>query len=544
LRYIASKARNDLYRPERRKSNQHRSDCRDYYSYYQPNINTHANNTAPLSIMGSITPVPNEDSLTISLLSSTNHYTESNPLSHASHTTTSRHLPGGNTRTVLHTPPFPLTFSTASSCTLTTVDGHTLTDFLNEYTAGIFGHSHPVIKSALESAIARGWNYGGHSGLEGLLAREICERWDGNGVEMVRFANSGTEANMLALAVAGAWSVVNGGQKQRRRVLVFNKGYHGSTISGRLDTRGAKGKVGLNLPWEFVVGGYNDVEGTRKLIAGLDGGEGKDLAAILVEPVLGSGGCFAATREFLAELRAIADETGALLVFDEVMTSRLTPAPSSATADGVVTSRWGVRPDLMTLGKWVGGGMSFGAFGGRREIMELFDPAKGRLEHPGTFNNNVFTMVAGVAGLGVVTQEVLQGLNAKGDELRARLDSVLSSKGLGSGNVVGRAPGEKGELQRPLTDDEQEDLAVYTQHPPLFVKGVGSMLALHFTGPRRAEWHQLLWLWMVEHGFWIAARGFMSLSIELKQQHYDGLVAVFEEFVEKYHRDLLEGHTS
>jgi glutamate-1-semialdehyde 2,1-aminomutase len=538
--------------------------------------------------MGSITYPPSQDTtLTTSLAAATKAYKARNPLSHTHHASTSAHLPGGNTRTVLHTPPFPLTFSTAAGATLTTLDGFQLTDFLNEYTAGIYGHSHPTIRAALSEALARGWNYGGHCGLEGVLAAEICERW---GMDLVRFVNSGTEANMLALAVAGAWSVLMQekrgrlGQRlrQRRRVLVFNKGYHGSTISSRLNSTtssncsGSSGattaKISLNLPWEFVVGTYNDIEGTRVLIAGLpsttttnvEGGDqdfedDKDLAAIIVEPVLGSGGCFGATPEFLSELRRLADQTGALLVFDEVMTSRLTPTPTPASASASKSTsttgttgespakgnhevsptpaRWGVRPDLTTLGKWIGGGMSFGAFGGRQEIMALFDPATGRLEHPGTFNNNVFTMSAGVAGLkSVVTPDVLAGLNARGEELRGKLDLVLCAKGLGS------VYAGEGEFRAPLTDAQQEDPEVYARYPPLFVKGVGSMLALHFTGPRRAEWHQLLWLWMVERGFWIAARGFMSLSIELKPLHYDGLVAAFEGFVKTYHRDLLDGY--
>lgn len=161
-------------------------------------------------------------------------YTDLHPHSKAHHLEASKYLPGGNTRTVLHTTPFPLTIASARDCYLTTVDDDgvettnhkrvdsgttqpksSYIDFLGEYTAGIYGHSHPVIKKAVQTALDGGWNYGGQNRLEAQLAARVCARFPA--IEMVRFVNSGTEANMMALATAVAYTGKNG-------VVVFKKG--------------------------------------------------------------------------------------------------------------------------------------------------------------------------------------------------------------------------------------------------------------------------------------------------------------------------------
>src|SRR5262249_48301091 len=156
--------------------------------------------------------------------------------------------------------------------------------------------------------------------------------------------------------------------------------------------------------FEYLVGRYNDLAAVEDLVQPHRG----ELAAILIEPMQGTTGCIAAERSFLAGLRALANETGALLIFDEVMTSRLAP--------GGLQEPHRILPDLTTLGKYVGGGMSFGAFGGRAELMEHFDPHRpDAFQHAGTFNNNVLTMNAGLAGLTeIYTPERARSLNASG----------------------------------------------------------------------------------------------------------------------------------
>jgi glutamate-1-semialdehyde 2,1-aminomutase len=454
--------------------------------------------------MGSIPTTPS--SITIAAEEAQERYIRVNPLSKEAYVEACNYLPGGNTRTVLHTTPFPLTFKSAHSCYLETADGHLFVDFLGEYTAGIYGHNHPVIRSAVDAGLARGWNYAGMSGLETRLAKHIQQRFPT--IDLVRFVNSGTEANMMALATAVAYT-------KKKKVLVFNKGYHGSTISGRASS----GKPSINLPHDFVLGTYNDVEGTEKLISSLPS---DSLAAILLEPMLGSGGCYLATKEFLSTLRRLANEHSALLIFDEVMTSRLTYNGLGATflPD--------IKPDLMTLGKWVGGGMSFGAFGGRKDIMELYDPRKGMLEHPGTFNNNVFSMGAGVAGCELLNKERINALNSLGDRLRTKLEEVLSNAGIVTDKHI--IP------KTPVLDADQDNIELLAEKkvPKMFVKGRGSLLVVHFTGPQRAILQTIYFHHMMEQGLYLAQRGFVALNIELEDHHVDKFVDATKAFVGVY----------
>ena len=253
---------------------------------------------------------------------------------------------------------------------LTDLDGHTYVDLLGEYTAGLYGHNHPVIRQAIDAALDDGWNFGAHGRAEARLAELLCDRFPA--LDLVRFTNSGTEANLMALATATAHT-------GRAKVLVFDGAYHGSILSF------GGGGLAINAPHQWVVSTYNDIETTGRLLDR----HGADLAAILVEPMLGSGGCIPAEPAFLAFLRQAADRVGAVLVFDEVMTSRMSA--------GGMQQRLGITPDLMTLGKYVGGGMTFGAFGGKRELMSLYDLREdGAVPHAGTFNNNALSMAAGL----------------------------------------------------------------------------------------------------------------------------------------------------
>jgi glutamate-1-semialdehyde 2,1-aminomutase len=395
-------------------------------------------------------------------------------------------LPGGNTRTVLYHPPFPLGIVRGDGCRVWDADGHEYVNLVGEYSAGLYGHSHPVIMAAVRRALDAGINLSGHSMLEGPFAVAVRDRFPS--MDLLRFTNSGTEANVLALATATLHT-------GRRRILVFDGGYHGSVLS----FHGGTGDP-LNLPHEFVVATYND-PAAADLIDG-------DTAAVLVEPVLGSGGCVPGTTEFLTALRQRADGHGALLIFDEVMTSRLSPGGRQAQI--------GVTPDLTTIGKYIGGGMSFGAFGGRREVMERFDPARpGAVAHPGTFNNNVLTMSAGLAGLTeVYTPEAAVALNARGDALTERLRALTA--GL-----------------------------------PVHVTGVGSLFAVHFLAepPRTAaevdradpRLRELFFLDLLERGVHVARRGMVALSLAVGDAECDLFVDAVAGFLDDHHEYLPTG---
>lgn len=369
-------------------------------------------------------------------------YARLNPSSLKAHQSARQHQPGGNTRTVLHANPFPITFASGNGCTLTSLDGHTYIDFLGEYTAGIYGHNNATIRAAIDEALTRGWSLGGNNTYEKELAKLVCERFTPT-MELVRFTNSGTESNMMAVATAMAWT-------GRNKILVFRGGYHGATLAFRVPPKLSATKS-VNLPHEWVVGTYNDIARTEEVLSALPP---ESLAAILVEPMLGNAGAIPGSLPFLQFLRSYASSHGALLIFDEVMTSRLSYRG--------LGHKLGIKPDLMTLGKWVGGGMSFGAFGGRRDVMELYDPTKsGGLAHAGTFNNNVISMAAGCAGCKVLDEETTNRVNDLGELLKKMVTNAIE-KHLYSD--VPRTNGADGGSSKGRTSDSIPAIMSQTAH--------------------------------------------------------------------------------
>ncbi len=395
-------------------------------------------------------------------------------------------MPGGNTRTVLYYDPFPLTFTGGEGATLWDVDGHLYRDFLGEYSAGLYGHSQPAIRRAIAGALEDGIVLGGPNRYEADLAAELCRRFPS--LDLVRFCNSGTEANLLSLSVA---RTVTG----RPKAMVFDAAYHGSMLYF-----GATSPMTIPVPW--VIAPFNDSAGTQALIERHAG----ELAAVLVEPMQGSAGCLPADRAFLADLRESCTRHGIVLIFDEVMTSRLSP--------GGLQAALGIVPDMTSFGKYLGGGLSFGAFGGRADIMARLDPRRpDALMHAGTFNNNVLAMAAGLAGLReVLSEEEIRRVNGEGDALRDRLRRIAERHAL-----------------------------------PVQVTGVGSLIGIHFSarpvrsirdlaGPdpdlprRRAGLMKLLHLDMIAHGQYFSRRGYISLSLPMVAADFDGLAAAFGEF--------------
>lgn len=369
-------------------------------------------------------------------------------------------MPSGNTRSVLHFDPFPIRVAQAEGRYLHDIDGHRYIDLLGNYTAGLFGHSNFEISAAVHKAVDRGVTLGAPHEDEVVLAELIVERFPS--IEKVRFTNSGTEANLMALA--GALHATG-----RDGVLVFDGAYHGGVL-----TFGSTGRS-VNVPHRWVMGRYNDVSSVDELVA-----KDRAIGAILVEPMQGSGGCIVGDPEFLTGLCAIADENDIVLIFDEVMTSRLGPSGRQGEL--------GIRPDMTTLGKYLAGGMSFGAFGGSVATMAPFEPGGG-LAHAGTFNNNVLSMAAGVAAnRDVLSGERLAGLNARGDRLRSGLDEAFDGIAMcatGAGSIIGVHP-----VTGPVRSvDDLSD------------------------GDERLR--ELWFFASLEAGFYVARRGFMALSLEI-----------------------------
>lgn len=339
------------------------------------------------------------------------------------------------------------------------------------------------------------------------LAKLVCERFQPT-VELVRFTNSGTEANMMAVATAMAWT-------GRKKILVFKGGYHGATLSFRTPPAGAL-QQDMNLPHEWVVGTYNDVGSTQRLLSSLPP---NSLAAILVEPMLGSGGAIPGSLDFLQFLRSYASSHGALLILDEVMTSRLSYRG--------LGHKLGIQPDMMTLGKYLGGGMSSGAFGGRADIMAMYDPTKnGGVAHPGTFNNNVISMAGGCAGCKVLDEETTNRLNELGELLKEKVQCAID-EGLGftraNDSITKSVDGITAGVQEVKTDTLLD--------PPMYITGIGSILSIHLPSP---ELLSLFYHHMLSEGIYLAERGFIALNIELGVADVERFVAGTEKFVKRY----------
>ena len=384
-------------------------------------------------------------------------------------------MPGGSTRSVLDMQPFPFRVASAHGARLVDVDGHEYVDFLGDYSAGLLGHDPGPVEAAVSDALHHGWSYGGVHTDEVRFAEAVVERFPS--IEQVRFTNSGTEANLMAIQLARHHT-------GRDRIVVMDRAYHGGLLYF------GHGGEALLAPFDFDRLRYNDVDG----VSAID----DRVAAVLVEPMMGAAGCIAADPDFLRALRDRCDEVGALLVFDEVMTSRM--------STGGAQQRLGITPDLTTLGKYLAGGMTFGAFGGRSDVMAAFDPERGgSMTHGGTFNNNVVTMAAGAAAMReLLDPAALDALFVRGERFRCAVAEALEAS--------------------PRA---------------MCVTGYGSLLNIHTVGGpvtspgdldqgdpvvKELVFHELL-----DRGFYLAARGFMALSAAITDDDCDAFVDALTE---------------
>ena len=394
------------------------------------------------------------------------------------------YLPGGHTRTVLTHAPFPLVFASGEGSTLTDLDGHIYIDMLGDYTAGLLGHSEHRVIDAVTAVLKTNVSVGGIHPAESRLAKLMCERFV---LDRVRFTNSGTEANLMAITTAMQAT-------GRKRIMVFHGGYHGGILYF------ASGAAPWNAPYEFVVAPYNEQVETIKLITEYS----NSLAAVIIEPMLGSGGCVPTSAEFAKSVFNAAKKVGAVVIADEVMTSR-------HGAHGMF-DLLGVKADITTFGKYIGGGFSFGAFGGRAELLDQFDtsPEANRdrtISHAGTFNNNISSMSAGCVVLeDVFTTEIAIAHTDRGDEFRQSVEAVLA----------------------------RHDL-------PVSISGFGSMMSLHAlaqaprspidVAKRDNELQELLFFGLLERGVYTAARGMMNLSLPLTDDQLAKVLDALDETV-------------
>jgi len=411
-------------------------------------------------------------------------YASLNPQSQAADKRAEKYFPGGNTRTVLHFDPFPLTMVGAEGAEISDLDGHDYVDFVGEFSAGLFGHSNEIIKAAVQKAMNDGFVMGAPTNYERELAGLLCDRFPS--IDKLRFCNSGTEANLMALTTS---RIVTG----REKILAFNDAYHGGVI------KFLGGPSAFNVPFDFVLADFNDFEGTSDIISQI----GDELAAVIIEPVLGAGGNILADQAFLEMLRQKTRDVGAVLIFDEVKTARL--------GESGVQGMMGIQPDMTTLGKFIAGGLPTGAFGGSAEIMDRFNPKlKGALAHPGTFNNNVCSMAAGCAAMGqIYTPERAAHFFDWSEAFRHSLNELFKAKDV-----------------------------------PMYANGLGSMIAIHFsrevtktpsdiTAGCRAL-RPLLHMAMLLEGVSIVGRGDLFLSLPMDETHLSAARDALETFIDRY----------
>lgn len=417
--------------------------------------------------------------LKAALADSVARYVNRTPKSGASFQQAKAVMPGGLTRYALHSSPYPIVIEQAYGAHLRCVDGYDYLDYHGDYTAGLYGHSHPKILATIEQALKGGLSYGAPHEHEAELARLLVQRFPS--FEQVQFTNSGTEANLCAIRTARAYT-------GRDAILVMEGGYHGGVLSF------GTGNHRDNAPYDFIVGQFNDWQATLEAL----GNRQSELAAILIEPALGAGGGLVLEPEFLQHLRELADSTGALLIFDEVQTSR-----HGATG---LQGKLGVTPDMSTMGKYLGAGFAFGCFGGRADVMSLYDSDKANpVIHGGTFNNQVLTMAVGAIGLrDIYTPEVADDLFARGEVFQQRLKDIINS------------------------------LGVKAQ-----ITGVGSLISLHFCDHQvrhlsdilsvKSEARYLVFFELLSRGIYMIRRGAIVLTLPQSQEDDERFFAAFTE---------------
>ncbi len=306
----------------------------------------------------------------------------------------------------------PRFIARAEGAWLEDVDGNRLLDYVGSWGPMILGHGHPDVRRAIAEAVARGWSYGAPTEAETELAEAVVAAVPS--LERVRFVNSGTEATMSAIRLARAAT-------GRRAVVKFAGCYHGHhdallvQAGSGAATTGTPSSPGVppGCTADTLVCRYNDLASVEHAFDARPG----DVAAVIVEPVAGNMGVVAPRPGFLDGLRQLCSARGALLIFDEVMTGlRL--------ARGGAQERFGITPDLTTLGKVIGGGMPVGAYGGRADLMARISP-EGDVYQAGTLSGNPVAMAAGRATLAVL--ERLDGWSRL-ERLGARLEAALAPR--------------------------------------------------------------------------------------------------------------------
>ncbi|WP_319379051.1 glutamate-1-semialdehyde 2,1-aminomutase [uncultured Methanocorpusculum sp.] len=331
-------------------------------------------------------------------------------------TTAKTCLPGGVSSPVRAIKPYPFYVKSAKGAMLETEDGESLVDCCMGYGPLLLGHAHPAIQKAIEAQLDAGWLYGTPTKLEIVLAQRICR--DHDSIEMLRFVSTGLEATLAAIRLARGFTGKCG-------IVKLEGGFHGAhdavliAAGSGATTHGTPDSLGV--PPSFAAQTrqvpYNDTEALEELLS-----KDKEIAAFILEPVMGNVGPVLPDDGYLSAVREITKAHDVLVIFDEVITGyRL--------GIGGAQKKYGIKPDLTTLGKITGGGLPIGVFGGRRDIMELISPSGG-VYNAGTFNGNPLSMAAGIATNAYLHEN--ESLYAKLDEKTRMIEESLPANASGS----------------------------------------------------------------------------------------------------------------
>lgn len=430
-------------------------------------------------------------------------YMQQTPNSRVHHAEAQLYMPAGDTRVATLYRPYPTYMVKGEGAYLYDGDGNRYFDLLNNYTSLIHGHAQPTIVENAADQLTRGTVFGSAATPQIELAKLLVERIPS--FERMRFTNSGTEATMMMMRAARAFT-------GKDVIIKIDGGYHGShdfaevNVSPDLENASPTAHVeGRGVPQSVLdavlVTPFNDLDAMEALLRQ----HHEQVAAIITEPMPNAGGMVPPEAGYLRGLRELADRYGVLLLLDEIVTFRLSRAGMQLIEN--------IKPDLTAIGKIIGGGFPVGAFGGRQDIMDQFNPLvhQNFVQHTGTFNGNNMTMTAGIAAMQCYGQDAIDRINALGDRLRAGVNAVFKTSGI-RGQVL----------------------------------GYGSLLQIHWTdqpvhNPRDARLHalnigkvrELLHLELLIQGVHIGPRGLLNISTPTQTADIDFAVAAIESALHK-----------
>ncbi|MBI4883378.1 MAG: aminotransferase class III-fold pyridoxal phosphate-dependent enzyme [Actinobacteria bacterium] len=386
-------------------------------------------------------------------------------------------MPAGDTRAAGFHTPYPLTIASATGVTLTDIDGNEYLDLSNNFTSLLHGHAYQPIVDAVSRVIGTGTAWPARNNTQVELAELICERVPS--IDLVRFCNSGSEANMLALHVARTHT-------GRHKVLMARFGYHGSHEAFEA---GYFGNTGDKAWPHTIIAPWGDADAFETELEK----HGDEIAAVFLEAAMGASGLVQASPEFFQRVIDATHRAGAVFVLDEVITLRLSTGGHQVNL--------GINPDLTTLGKIIGGGYPVGAVGGRADLMSLLDPTRGRIFHSGTFNGNPVTTAAGVVSFNHLTSDAVTRMGAQAERLERSLAESAAGVGL-----------------------------------PFSCRRVGSLLNVYFSdvlpaaslAREDAETMRLVHLAGMNRGLYFASRGLLVLSTVMSDENLAEMCSRFD----------------